>query len=367
MSGGRSVDLTPFGLAVGHATDEGGATGLTVVRGLAGPLRGAAVVAGRATGTRELGTLSPRHVAGRVDALLLTGGSAYGLDAAAGVMRWMEERGRGFPVGAGVVPIVPAAVVFDLAPLGRFDARPTAAMAYAACDDARPAGVAEGSVGVGTGTTVGKGAGAAGAMKGGVGCATTGGEEARVAALAVVNAFGDVRDADGRIIAGARDAGGGFADTQAVVAGGGGAHRFDDLAMRNTTLAVVAVSRPLSRVALEQVARAATAALYRRITPAGTTFDGDVVFALCPWDEGGTDDGAGAAAALGNPPAPGGPPRPHHAPEGGSEPHRPAARGTVPPPLPALEALAVLALERAIERAVRTARGREGIPGLADG
>ena len=335
MSDGRPVDLTHFGLAVGHATDEPGATGLTVVRGLEGPLRGAAAVVGRATGTRELATLAPRHLADRVDALLLTGGSSYGLDAAAGAMRWLEERGRGFPVGAGVVPIVPAAVVFDLAPLGRFDARPTAAMAYAAAHEASATGVAEGSVGAGTGTTVGKGAGPAGAMKGGVGIATAGGEEARVAAIAVVNAFGDVRDGEGRILAGARNADGGFADTQAVVAGGGGTQRFGDMTMRNTTLAVVATSVPVSRLALEQIARAATAALYRRITPAGTTFDGDVVFALCPWGDG-ADDGVAAARA-----------------------------GAAPPSL-ALEALATLALERAIERGVRTARGRDGIPGLAD-
>ncbi|GAC1513949.1 MAG: hypothetical protein NVS1B4_00460 [Gemmatimonadaceae bacterium] len=106
-------------------------------------------VAGRASGTRELTTLDPGHVADRVDAVPLTGGSAYGLDAAAGVMRWLEEHGHGFDVGTGVVPIVPATVVFDLGPLGRFDARPRAAMAYAACGDARSAPIAEGSVGAG--------------------------------------------------------------------------------------------------------------------------------------------------------------------------------------------------------------------------
>ena len=355
---GPPADLTPFGLAVGHATDEEGATGLTIVRGVDGPLRGAAAVIGRATGTRELGALSPEHLAGRVDALLLSGGSAYGLDAAAGAMRWLEERGRGFPVGAGVVPIVPAAVIFDLAPLGRFDARPTAAMAYAACDAARPAPVAEGSVGVGTGATVGKGAGAGGAMKGGVGCATAGGEGARAAALAVVNAFGDVRDASGRILAGARLAGGGFADTMAVAAAGAGARRFDDATLRNTTLAVVAVSVPVERAALEQIARAATAALYRRITPAGTTFDGDVVFALCPW--AGVGEGSGSAGSTGAPS------RLHDASAAADRPYRANAAVTELAPLLALEVLATLALERAIERAVRSARGRDGIPGLGD-
>ena len=112
---------------------------MTVLRGMDAPFRAAAAVVGRATGTRELDALSPTHLVGHLDALVLSGGSAYGLSAADGAMRWMEERGRGFPVGAGVVPIIPAAVVFDLAPLGSFSARPTAQMAYEACDRARAA------------------------------------------------------------------------------------------------------------------------------------------------------------------------------------------------------------------------------------
>src|SRR6476660_4449653 len=163
-----SVDFGRLGIAIGHASDERGATGLTVIRGAkgGGPLRAGVCVVGRATGSREIAAASAdHHVDGRVDALLFTGGSAYGLDAAAGVMRWMEERGQGFAVPGGVVPIVPAAVIFDLVPLGRFDARPTAAMAYAACDGAQPNDIAEGSVGVGTGATVGKIMGPARAMK----------------------------------------------------------------------------------------------------------------------------------------------------------------------------------------------------------
>jgi L-aminopeptidase/D-esterase-like protein len=314
-------DLAAFGIAVGHATDAAGGTGCTVVRGADGPLRGAVAVLGRAVGARELGALDPAALAGRVDAVLLTGGSAYGLDAAAGVMRWMEERGRGFDVGAGVVPIVPAAVIFDLAPVGRFDARPTAAMAYAACESAAARGVAEGSVGAGTGATVGKATGPAGAMKGGFGVAVARGAGAAVAALVVVNALGDVRDAAGRIIAGARDAAGGFVDGATAFAGAADPESY--AALRHTTLAVVVTDGALSRVDLAQLARAAGAALYRRITPAGTAFDGDVVFALCP-------------------------------------PEAPPGRALQ------LETLAVRALEEAIERAVRAARGRDGIPGLAD-
>jgi L-aminopeptidase/D-esterase-like protein len=326
------VDLAPFGLAVGHATDDEGATGLTVVRGVDGPFRAAAAVTGRATGTRDVGPLDPAHLVERVDAILLTGGSAYGLDAAAGVMRWMEERGRGFAVGGGVVPIVPAAVIFDLAPLGRFDRRPTPEMAYAATEAARSSGIAEGSVGAGTGATVGKTLGPAGAMKGGVGIAVAGDAAGPlVAALAVVNALGDVRDADGRIVAGARLPDGAFADATAA-ARGAAATRFPDAqGGRNTTLGLVALARPLPRVLLRQVAAAAAAALFRRITPAGTSFDGDVVFATSPLDPPDT------APAL-----------------------------VAPRELLALEMLAAEALGRAVERAVRLARGRDGIPGLAD-
>jgi L-aminopeptidase/D-esterase-like protein len=323
---GVSPSLERFGLAVGHATDAEGATGCTVIRGIASPHRAAVAVIGRATATREVALLEPGHLVERVDAILLTGGSAYGLDAAAGVMRWMEARGRGFPVGPGVVPIVPAAALFDLAPLGRFDARPDAAMAERACASAASAGIAEGAVGAGTGLTVGKVMGRDGAMKGGVGLAVH--EEGGVAAMAIVavNAFGDVRDAAGRILAGARGASGGFVDSARVLAAGGPQRAFGAggaAASPNTTLAVVAVDAAFSRLELQRVARAATAAYHRRISPAGTSFDGDVVFALAPME------GRGA-------------------------------------PLAQAEMLATSALEEAIERAVRLARGRDGIPGLAD-
>jgi L-aminopeptidase/D-esterase-like protein len=327
-SGEVSVDLSPWGFAVGHATDEEGATGLTVVRGVDAAFHAGVAVLGRATGTRELLTVSPEHLVDRVDAILLTGGSAYGLDAAAGVMRWMEEHARGHPVAGGVVPIVPAAVIFDLAPLGSFDARPTPAMAYAACQGARSGGFEEGSVGAGTGATVGKANGRAWAMKGGFGCAIARGAGASIAAMAVVNALGDVRGADGSIIAGARRPDGGFVDAARLAAAGELAPRIADVSGQNTTLALVAVDSTLTRLELAALARAAGAALYRRITPAGTSLDGDVVFAVCPID---------------------------------------GRRPRVTPAAPHVEALAVQALELAIERAVQTARGRDGIPGLADG
>ena len=331
-----TADFRALGVAVGHATDGDGGTGVTVVRGIDGPLRAGASVFGRAAGTRELHTLAVDHLVDRVDAVMLTGGSAYGLDAAAGVMRWMEERGRGFAVPGGVVPIVPAAVIFDLAPLGRFDARPTAGMAYAACDIASPNDIAEGSIGAGTGATVGKIAGPTRAMKGGIGCALEANGAWQVGAIAVVNALGDVRDASGRIIAGARAGDGDplprrFVDTARQLATGAPSERrlgarFGAGAATNTTLCVVATNAPLARVELTQLARAAGAALFKRITPTGTTVDGDVIFALGP---------AVTGEPLGN--------------------------ATM-----AIESLAVAALEKAIERAVITARGRDGVPGLAD-
>jgi L-aminopeptidase/D-esterase-like protein len=319
-----SADLSALGLAVGHATDVDGGTGLTIIRGIERAFRCAAAVIGRATGTRELHAASPFHLVDRVDAVMLTGGSAYGLDAAAGAMRWMEERGRGHPVNGGVVPIIPAAVIFDLAPLGSFAARPTAAMAYQACESARESSIAEGSVGAGTGATVGKAGGIVGAMKGGVGIGTAGAGDVSAAAVAVVNALGDVRDATGRIIAGARGPDGRFLDGASLIARGAVRRKFGDAALQNTTIAVVATSACLARVELSQLAQASSAALFRRVTPTGTSFDGDVIFAVCPLD------------------------------------------GPSAPP-PQIEGLAVAALEEAVERAVRFAVGRDGIPGLADG
>jgi L-aminopeptidase/D-esterase-like protein len=319
-----STDFTSLGVLVGHATDVAGGTGCTVVRGAESPLRGGVAVLGRATGTRELHTLAPEHLADRVDAVLLTGGSAYGLDAAAGVMRWMEERARGFPVGGGaVVPIVPAACLFDLFPCGSPDARPTPAMSYEACEAAVARGIGEGGIGAGTGATVGKGLGSAYAMKSGVGCAVAEAGGVQIGAIASVNALGDVSDAQGRILAGARAADGRWLDQRTRLRDGKRAEEFGALAAANTTLAVVIASVTMSRIEVTQLARAAGTALGRRIAPVGTSYDGDVIVALCPHT------------------------------------------GPVAPPL-AVESLAVAALEEAVERAVRLARGRDGLVGGAD-
>src|SRR5881409_4374100 len=312
------------GITVGHWTDSQTATGCTVTLAPPGGMRAACAVRGRASGTRELDALDPRHLVGHIDAVLLTGGSAYGLGAADGVMRWLKERGRGFPVGpAGVVPIVPTAVVFDfdLAPGGKADRWPTADDAYRACT-AASADVVEGSVGAGTGATVGKALGPRAAMKGGVGSWAASGGDIVVGALVVLNAVGNILDGAGAVLAGARAADGTFADALTHFARGGAP--FGAVGKgRNTTLAVVATNATLDRIALEALAHAAGDALARRIVPYGTLFDGDVVFAVST---------ATAAPAT---------------------------------PLQT-EALAALAVPMAVERAVRLARGLRDIPGLAD-
>jgi L-aminopeptidase/D-esterase-like protein len=269
---GRITDIP--GVRVGHAGDTEGGTGCTVVLG---PFRAAADVRGTATGTRELGTLSPLHVVGRADAILLTGGSAFGLAAADGVVAWLEERGRGYDTGVARVPIVPAAVIFDLA-VGRTDRRPDAAMGRAACE-AAGIEVAEGRVGAGTGATVGKALGPGRAMPGGLGTAAVSGAGHTVGALAVVNALGDVLDREGRIIAGALDEHGRFADCARLAREGGGGPL---PAGTNTTLCVVATDAPLDRTALRHLARAGSTAQARRLSPAHTPFDGDVTFAISP-------------------------------------------------------------------------------------
>lgn len=267
------------GIRVGHAQDDDARTGCTVVLG---PFRAAADIRGSATGTREIEAISPLHLVERADAILLTGGSAYGLAAADGVMTWLEEQGGyGFDTGVARVPIVPAAVIFDLA-IGRADRRPDAAMGRAACE-AATASVAEGRIGAGTGATVGKGLGPDGAMPGGVGTAAVTGSGYTVGALAVVNALGDVLDGHGRIIAGARDERGAFADSARLVregSTGGPLHPSGT----NTTLCVVATDAPLDRSSLQALARAGSTGQARRLSPAHTPYDGDVTFAVTTAD-----------------------------------------------------------------------------------
>jgi len=268
------------GIRVGHFTDLTGVTGCTVLLP-EGRAVGGVDVRGSASGTRELDALGPGHLVEEVHGILLGGGSAYGLEAAAGVMRYLEEKGVGFPVGVTVVPIVPAAILFDLS-VGDPRARPDAAAGYAACRAASAGAVEEGSVGAGTGATVGKLFGIAYAVKGGVGTASRtlpGGVV--VGALAVVNAFGDVRDPrTGRIVAGARDPAEPrrFADTAARMQAGKVKRAFGTAG--STTLAVVATNASFTKVQVTKVAQMGHLGLARVLQPVHTTLDGDVVFAL---------------------------------------------------------------------------------------
>jgi L-aminopeptidase/D-esterase-like protein len=262
------------GIAVGHAQDDDAKTGCTIVLG---PFRAAVDVRGLAAGTRQFGALSPNHLAPQVDGLLLTGGSAFGLAAADGVMSWLEERGRGLQTDVARIPIVPSAVIFDLG-VGRGERRPDPQMGRAAGEAATEGPVAEGRVGVGCGATVGKLFGRSGAMAGGLGSFAVELGEHAVAALVVVNAYGDVLDGRGAIIAGARDEAGSFVDTAAYLREHGVPPRTAPQPATNTTLAVVATDYPLSRTDLAAVAGQAMNAIVRRIAPANTQFDGDLVF-----------------------------------------------------------------------------------------
>jgi L-aminopeptidase/D-esterase-like protein len=245
--------------------------------------------------------MRPVNLVEQVHAVVLTGGSAYGLEAATGVMRWLEERGIGFDVGVGVVPIVPAAVLFDLA-IGDPQARPDAESGYQACRTAAAGLVVEGCQGAGTGATVGKLLGPEFATKSGLGTASVKiGKGIVVGAIVAVNAFGDVVDPqDGTIIAGTRNpVGGGFANTVKRMQGGLGQ---TILGLGNTTLAVVATTAYLNKEGANKMAQMAQDGLARTIRPAHTMFDGDTVFALAtgrkPRRGDGCDPSVVGAAAV---------------------------------------------------------------------
>ena len=281
MTKRSSLTIVP-GLTVGHHTIPDHGTGCTVVLGPSEGFRAAVTVRGRATGTREIDPLDPRHLVERIDAILFTGGSAYGLGAADGVMRWLRERGRGLSVGPlGTIPIVPTAVIFDLGNSGKPLGWPGPDDGYRACEAAREE-FAEGAIGAGTGATVGKAAGLDKMMPAGVGtwAARAEGSDVVVGVLTVVNAVGDVRDARGEIIAGARGTDGRFLDSVKFLANGGAPFGDPERLTRNTTLAVIATNAALDRVQLRALAEAGSDALARRITPYGTLYDGDVIFAI---------------------------------------------------------------------------------------
>ncbi|MFQ5595295.1 MAG: P1 family peptidase [Anaerolineae bacterium] len=280
------------GIHVGHWTNLEAATGCTVVLCPDGATAGVAVRGG-GPGTRETDLLRPEMMVQQVHAVVLSGGSAFGLAAADGVMRWLEEHDIGFDVGVTKVPIVPAAILFDLL-VGRHDVRPDAEAGYAACEAATDDPVAEGNVGAGTGATVGKLMGPFSAMKGGLGSAVVRlGNGVVVGALAVVNCLGDVIDpATGEIVAGARSPDGSWLDTSARFIEMGALPQFG-----NTTLAVVATDAQLTQAQCTAVANMAQTGLARAIKPAHTLLDGDTIFALSTGDKQADVSIVGTAAA----------------------------------------------------------------------
>jgi L-aminopeptidase/D-esterase-like protein len=311
------------GLKVGQFTDARRPTGCTVVLTEGGATCGVDVRGG-APGTRETDLLDPTNTVGVVHAIVLSGGSAFGLEAATGVVRYLEEKGVGLSVGPARVPIVPAAVLFDLG-VGDPTVRPDATAGYEAARAASDAAVAEGSVGAGAGATVGKLLGAERAMKGGLGTASLRwGQGLVVGALAAVNPLGDVVDPEtGATVAGARAADG------RTLRGAVDAFREGELTAafltgRNSTLAVVATNARLTKAEAATVARMAHAGLARTIRPVHTPWDGDTIFALST----GSEEVREAALVVG--------------------------------------ILAVEAVSEAVLRGVRSAVGLPGLPAVSD-
>ena len=304
MSNAAGAITDVAGIEVGHHTDLEHATGCTVVLCRQGAI-GGVDVRGSAPGTRETDLLRPGNLIERVHAVLLSGGSAYGLDAASGVMRYLEERDIGFRMGEVVVPIVPAAILYDLG-LVTSKVRPGHEEGYQACEGASSQSVAEGTVGAGTGATVGKALGIERAVKGGIGTASLDlGDGIVLGALAAVNAAGGVVDPEtGRIVAGPRrEDNHSFYDSVELMAQHGfGLPQSQAAAQANTTLGVIATNASLSKEQANKLAERGQDGMALAIRPCHTLGDGDVVFALAT----GTEDGAldriqmtrlGAAAA----------------------------------------------------------------------
>jgi L-aminopeptidase/D-esterase-like protein len=278
------------GIRVGHAHDAEALTGCTVVLSEKGAV-GGVDQRGGAPGTRETDPLRPMHLVQKVHAIVLSGGSAFGLDSATGVVRYLEEKGIGFDVRVAKVPIVPAAILFDLG-IGKSNVRPDAAMGYQACLNASEKRPQEGNAGAGMGATVGKILGMAGAMKSGIGTASMDlGGGANIGAIVAVNAFGDVVEpGSGRILAGARPAKVGpiqigdeekpFADTLQVMKSMAGKTILRFASRGNTVIGVLATNAQLTKEEANKVAQMAHNGLARTVRPAHTMLDGDTLFAI---------------------------------------------------------------------------------------
>lgn len=348
MNGEMGITAIP-GVRVGHFTDAAALTGVTVVLVEGGAVAGVDV-RGSAPGTRETDLLQPTNLVPRIQAVMLAGGSAPGLDAAAGVVRFLRERGIGYDTGVAKIPIVPAAILFDLA-IGEVK-HPDAEMGYQACLAASAGPVPQGNVGAGTGATVGKLLGIGQATKSGVGTWVEKWGDLLVGALAVVNAFGDVFDwQTGRMLAGLRNPEDGkLVPTMEYLRSMSLAAFREKMAQRrpdwaqgwgqNTTLAVVATNAPLGKTEITKVAQMAHDGLARAINPVHTMFDGDAVFALSVSDP----------RLLDQKPTRGGPAS--------------AGAGT---DVSVVGALAAQVLSRAIVRAVETAVPAGGVPAACFG
>jgi len=294
---GSSGGLTDVdGIKVGHFTDSRRPTGCTVALCEKGAVAGVDVRGG-APGTRETDLLNPINTVQQIYGVVLSGGSAFGLDTASGVMRYLDEKGIGFHVGSIVVPIVPAAILYDL-DLGDPKIRPTADSGYAACTAATTGAVAEGNVGAGAGATIGKLFGMQYAMKSGLGTASlrAGKSGLIVAALAAVNAAGDVYlPRTGELLAGARTPDGKRLRNSIAQLRAGERVLASESGQKNTTLAIVATNARLTKDQATKVAQMAQDGLARAINPVHTPYDGDTVFALAT----GTLDAAADSGAVG--------------------------------------------------------------------
>ncbi|MBX3045792.1 MAG: P1 family peptidase [Anaerolineales bacterium] len=283
----NSITAIP-GIRVGHAHDEDAATGCTVILTEKGAVAGVDQRGG-APGTRETDALQPAHLVSKVHAVMLAGGSAFGLDAAGGAMRYLEERKVGLNVGVARVPIVPAAILFDLG-IGSAKRRPDAEMGYQACQNAGADEPAQGNAGAGMGATVGKLLGMGQAVKGGIGNALVdAGGGVKVGALIAVNTFGDVIDPNsGEIVAGVRSMKKGpvkigkgmFADSLQLMRTAAGRSVMGLAQGSNTVIGVVATNAQLDKEGATKVAAMASNGLARCLRPANTMLDGDTIFAL---------------------------------------------------------------------------------------
>lgn len=318
---GRSI-AGVAGIKVGHFTDTRRPTGCTVILTEEGAVAGVDV-RGAAPGTRETDLLNPINTVQQVHAIMLSGGSAFGLDTATGAMRYLEERGIGFNVGVAHVPIVPAAILFDLG-VGDAKIRPDAEAGYKACKAATTTAPAEGNVGAGAGATVGKLFGMARAMKSGIGTSAIKIDGITVGAIVAVNAVGDVFDpATGKVIAGARTKDGkSLLNSMASLLKGEPLPTM--LAGTATTIGVVATDVALTKAQASKVAQMAHDGLARTINPVHTAYDGDTIFALST----GKSNNQANVTLIG--------------------------------------ALAAEAMAQAVVRAVRAARGITGLPCASD-